>query len=302
MEVLYSTAGGIGNVVMATPAVAALAEMGLEVTVLLPPELAQVAELFRGWQAIKACLIGRPPSPREFDLAIHSYWSRARGLHPEEFSPGSPDLTRTHESDANMIPVRELGYAGPTPAARVEFDASEGPLEAGSYWALAPGCKRAPFWLRKRWSGFDRLAEILPGVSVSLGSRVESRGWMSRGKRRLDLCGKTSLREAAGIIARSRGFVGIDTGLTHIAAAVGAPTVVLFGATSEIKNRPLGPRVRVLTRDLPCRPCQMTPRWDSCVNWRCMDFDPARVADEARALAADQRGQSPLCWPCGGRS
>ena len=104
---------------------------------------------------------------------------------------------------------------------------------------------------------------------------------MSRTRSRIDLCGKTTLREAAGLIARARGFVGIDTGLAHIAAAAGTPTLVLFGATSEIKNRPRGPRVKVLTRDLDCRPCQMTPRWDECTLWRCMGFDPGEVAREA---------------------
>lgn len=283
MRLLYSAAGGIGNVVMATPAISALAEMGLEVTVLLPPELAEVSELLRGWRAIKTCLVGRPPSPREFDLAVHSCWSRARGIHPEELTPGSPDLARVHESEANMVPVRELGYVGPAPPAHVEFDCSENPLEAGSYWALATGCKTDRFWLRKRWGGFERLADLLPGVTVFLGAREESRGWMSLGQSRIDLCGKTTLREAAGLIAASRGFVGIDTGPAHIAAALGVPTLVLFGATSEVKNRPIGPRVRLLTRDLPCRPCQMTPRWDECTEWRCMGFRPEEVAEAAAA-------------------
>ena len=48
----------------------------------------------------------------------------------------------------------------------------------------------------------------------------------------------------------------------------------LFGATSEVKNRPLGGRVRLVTRDgLACRPCQGTPRWAACQeDWRCMDI------------------------------
>ena len=285
MRVLYSTAGGIGNAVMATPAISALAEIGLEVTVLLPPELAGVSGLLSGWRAVKSCVIGRPPSPRGFDLAVHSCWSRGRGIHPEELTPGAPDLRSMHESEANMIPVRELGHSGPTPPAHVESDSSQGPLEPGSYWALAPGCKTDRFWLRKRWGGFDRLAEILPGLSFFLGAREESGEWMSRSRRRVDLCGKTSLREAADVIARSRGFVGIDNGLAHVAAALGASTLVLFGATSEVKNRPLGPRVRVMTRDLDCRPCQMTPAWDECLKWRCMGFGAEEVAREARLLA-----------------
>ncbi len=281
MRVLYSTAGGIGNVVMATPAISALAEMGLEVTVLLPPELAQVPGLLWGWRAVKACLVGEPPSPREFDLAMHSCWSRARGLHPEELTPGAPDLRAMHEAEANMIPVRELGYTGATPPPHVELGSAKSAPPPLTYWTLAPGCKPERFWLRKRWSGFERLARRLSGPTVFLGAREESRAWMSHCASSIDLCGRTTLREAAGVIARSRGFVGIDTGLAHIAAAVGAPTLVLFGATSEIKNRPLGPRVKILTRDIDCRPCQMTRAWDECTNWRCMDFDPREVARDA---------------------
>jgi ADP-heptose:LPS heptosyltransferase len=287
VRVVYSTAGGIGNVVMATPAVAALADLGFEVTVVLPPELAQVAQLFWGWNAVRTCLVGRPPRPDGFDLAIHSHWSRARGIHPRELSPGAPDLTCLHEAEANMSPVRELGHVGPTPPAHVECDGNAFGLDPGTYWALAPGCKSERFWLRKRWGGYEALAGLLPGVSVLLGAREESREWMSRCQTRIDLCGKTTLREAAGVIAGSLGFVGIDTGLAHVAAAVGTPTVVLFGATSEVKNRPLGPRVRVLTREVDCRPCQMTRRWETCTRWRCMGFDPEEVAEAARDVCSN---------------
>jgi heptosyltransferase-2 len=94
----------------------------------------------------------------------------------------------------------------------------------------------------------------------------------------VDLTGRTTLAEAAELIAGARAVIAIDNGLAHVAAALGVPTVVLFGATSETKNRPLGPRVRLMTRPLPCRPCQMTPRWDACRRWRCMGFSVDEVA------------------------
>jgi hypothetical protein len=58
----------------------------------------------------------------------------------------------------------------------------------------------------------------------------------------------------------------------------------MFGATSETKNRPLGPSVRVLTRDVECRPCQMTPKWERCAEWRCMGFEAEKVAAAVGAM------------------
>jgi ADP-heptose:LPS heptosyltransferase len=285
MRVLLAAGGGIGNVIMATPAVAALARLGFDVTVYLQPETAAAAGLLEGWPELSGVLTEPPPDPSGFDLAVHTAWSRRRGLHPEERAPGEIDLRTMHEAEADLLPARALGYAGPLPPAHVECDESGVSLEPGSYCVLAPGCNPDAFWERKRWSGWDELAGLLPGRSVFLGTASESRPWMDRGPHRIDLTGRTLLRQAAGWIAHSRGFVGIDNGLAHVAAALGVPTVALFGATSETKNRPLGPRVRVLTRDLDCRPCQMTPRWHECAEWRCMRFDPEQVAGAAFDLA-----------------
>ena len=110
-----------------------------------------------------------------------------------------------------------------------------------------------------------------------LGTARDSQLWMSSCGA-VDLTGRTTLAEAAALIAGARAVVAIDNGLAHVAAALGVPTVVPFGATSETKNRPLGPRVRLMTRPLPCRPCQMTPRWEACSEWRCMGFAVDEVA------------------------
>lgn len=55
-----------------------------------------------------------------------------------------------------------------------------------------------------------------------------------------------SLPELAGLIAAAQHYVGNDSGVSHIAAAVGAKTVAIFGPTDPNRWRPLGDSVRVV--------------------------------------------------------
>jgi ADP-heptose:LPS heptosyltransferase len=54
------------------------------------------------------------------------------------------------------------------------------------------------------------------------------------------------LRELGAILARAGLYVGNDSGITHLAAAWGAPTLALFGPTDPAVWAPLGPRVTSL--------------------------------------------------------
>jgi len=72
----------------------------------------------------------------------------------------------------------------------------------------------------------------------------------------VDLVGRTTLREAIGVIQRARIAVGPDTGLMHIAAAVGTPVISLWGATSPQRTGPYGYAELVLQGKAPCVPCQ----------------------------------------------
>jgi heptosyltransferase-3 len=58
----------------------------------------------------------------------------------------------------------------------------------------------------------------------------------------IDLAGCLSLPEAAACLARCRLFVGNDSGLMHLAAAAGAPTLGLFGPTPASEYAPSGRR------------------------------------------------------------
>ena len=71
----------------------------------------------------------------------------------------------------------------------------------------------------------------------------------------VDLCGQTRLEDAIDLLGAAAVAVSNDSGLMHVAAAVGAPVVALFGSTSPDNTPPLAERSAVLTLRLPCSPC-----------------------------------------------
>ncbi len=72
----------------------------------------------------------------------------------------------------------------------------------------------------------------------------------------VDVGGRTDLPGLAALLAASDALVTNDTGPMHLAAAVGTPTVTLWGPSDPAEVRPVGARdVRVTGADLPCRPC-----------------------------------------------
>jgi len=94
--------------------------------------------------------------------------------------------------------------------------------------------------------------------------------------------GRTTLPELAGLLQHARMFVGMDSGPAHLAAALGVPTVVLYGPTHPaLGMRPRGPApVWALGVALPCRPCTLHGEGRCPLGThRCMTaLTPERVA------------------------
>ena len=74
----------------------------------------------------------------------------------------------------------------------------------------------------------------------------------------IDLAGRLSLPEAAACLARCRLFIGNDSGLMHLAAAAGTPTLGLFGPTPASEYAPSGRRAAAVLAPGPagCSPIE----------------------------------------------
>jgi len=132
---------------------------------------------------------------------------------------------------------------------------------AGPVMALCPGAEYGP---AKRWPA-DRFAR-LAALGVAAGYRVRIFGGPKdvgiaqeisalAGVPVDDLTGKTSLLDAAALLAMADVVVSNDSGLMHVAGALDRPLVVLYGSSSEKMTPPTAPKARVVSHELPCRPC-----------------------------------------------
>src|SRR5262249_43946685 len=113
---------------------------------------------------------------------------------------------------------------------------------------LAPGCKTGVM-ATKRWPYFAELAGAFEDVVVvgtaddlhkTGGSAIKFPPHVR------SLIGELSLRETAEVMASAGVVVGNDSGLSHIAAAVGTPTIMLFGPTPSTSLGPMPANVKVL--------------------------------------------------------
>ncbi len=88
-----------------------------------------------------------------------------------------------------------------------------------------------------------------------------------------NLAGKTTLAELAGVLRLSRLHIGVDSAAPHIAAAVGTPTVTLYGPSDWRYWAPPGERNRVVVPEMACAPCHLKGCEGSGVS-RCLDTLP----------------------------
>jgi heptosyltransferase-2 len=149
---------------------------------------------------------------------------------------------------------------------------------AGRYAVLCPG---AEYGLAKRWPYFPELASRLGMPIVVLGSPKDASAAAGIGG--THLVGKTTLDEAMDIITGAEVVVSNDSGLMHVAAALGRPLVALFGSSSPEKTPPQPGRSHVLWLKVECSPCY--ERECPLGHFRCLrEMSVDRVLKEVQAL------------------
>ena len=80
----------------------------------------------------------------------------------------------------------------------------------------------------------------------------------------------TDLSDLMTILKQSCGFIGNDSGISHLAAFTGIPTVVIFGPSSPKRWKPFGRSVEVLRPETDCSPCFEIGKTD-CKEMKCLE-------------------------------
>jgi ADP-heptose:LPS heptosyltransferase len=125
----------------------------------------------------------------------------------------------------------------------------------------ASGGRESKQWHLDRFAGAARRLAEARHATIVLTGAASDRPLVDAVRRGLnglpvvDAAGALDLPSLAALLARLDLFITGDTGPMHLAAAVGAPVVALFGPSNPVRYGPLGARQRILRIDLPCSPC-----------------------------------------------
>lgn len=265
-----------------------LREEGFDCAILLPNsfDAALVAWLARIPRRIGYARDGRRllltdavAAPRPGEIAPHERFYylellRRAGIIEELPEAGSIELSNLTEArQAGEALFRQMGFTG-------------------EVVGLSPGAQnsRAKQWMPEGFAAAAvQLARALQAGVALFGSAAErplaqaiAEAIRRAGHPVLNLAGETSLGQFIELAAACRAFLTNDSGAMHVAAAVGAPTVAVFGPTIVEATGPVSPRARVVREPVDCSPCMLR---DCPTDHRCMRrISAKRVAQAALEL------------------
>jgi heptosyltransferase II len=323
----------LGDVVLTTPLLSALAEQHGPVDVVTTPAAGSLLETHpavrsiirydkhgtdRGWKGfwrlaadLRACHYSTVYLPhrsvRSAALALLSGAPERIGFAGSAaaftYTLRVPRSRHGHEVE------RLLALAGPGHPARVTLGLTAADYSIADGWlathgvstrfvALAPGS----IWGTKRWPYYPALAAKLEWPCVVLGGH-EDAGLAeailaSAAGRAVSAAGVLSLRASAALIQRAAVLVTNDSAPLHLATAVGTPIVALFGPTvPEFGFGPRGMGDHALGHTgLACRPCSKHgPQTCPLGHHRCMRELAVETVAAAVAAAASAEEPGAIC-------
>ena len=277
-RILVIRGGAIGDFVLTLPVLAALRDRfpKTQLEILGYPRIAAMAVdagLVRAVHALESPGLAMFFTPNgAFDLEWREFFARYAIVVSYLYDPDHifeenvkscgvgqfiaarhrPDETKPiHASEVFLKPLEQLTIFDGDPVARLAINSGEA---SGNYLALHPGSGSASKnWPEEKWR--ELLEYLLAKTKLQLlliGGEAEGEKLQRLAcglpEARLELAEHLPLNRLAKRLAKCCGFVGHDSGVTHIASALGLPTLVLWGPSREAIWRPLGENVRVLNQ------------------------------------------------------
>lgn len=164
------------------------------------------------------------------------------------------------------LPQRPFTPFRPRPEALALADKTRRDEGLGAYAVLAPGANSGS--KRLSVAAFQEVGRRLEGSGLRptiIGAGADDAqiaAAICEGlPGALDLTNRFSLAESAAWLRDSQLMIGVDSGLAHLSAACGIPTLTVFGPTRPRHSAPCGPSVATVRKeDLPCL---------ECMTWAC---------------------------------
>ena len=274
-RILVAVGAGLGNIVQTSPLIRRLAEhYGRPVDVVVKEDFKGCSVLVAGSPYVNMVFpLDRNVLHREYDLVYvtHSFGDIIPSFNSNQVIAARRHFVfqmtkEIHEAEFNLFCARELlglPYEKADAAKYFVANASRAAIPNGII-GIHSGGKGGEWeegsWLNKRWPYYKELVAALQ----QRGYQVASFGVASEYvEGTIDLTG-TPLMESVRNIAQCSYFIGNDSGLMHIADALGVPLTTIFGPTSVVKNGPLSSTSSVIELKKDCAPCQFDERFATC--------------------------------------
>ena len=287
------------------------------------PALAELHLIGRKWRSLGAwAQLGKERAlfsalrARRYDLLVHltehprgAWLARLLGVRyavapivpdrgrwwRQSFTHLYPLVRNRHQVEVNLDALRRIGVQPGVGERKVHF--VPGAAAERRVAELTPSegfvhMHPASRWLFKCWPAernaqlVDRLAA--EGHQVVLTSASDETMFIDQilaktASKPLNLGGRLSLKELGALTARARLFIGVDSMPMHLAAAMGTPTVALFGPSSEDEWAPWNVEQRVVTSTHSCRPCRV----DGCGGGKVSECLTLLPVDAVHAAARE---------------
>ena len=310
MKLLFLTSTRIGDAILSTGLLEHLRQEHpqLDVTVACGPAAAPLFAALPGLKRIIMLdkMVFSLHWLRLWLLTIGTFWDLVIDLRnaPATFLLGRHQRRGMPRSGGNILRIERIAKVLDLPgivppklwtSPREDELAKQFLPDGGPILAIGPTAN----WQAKTWraENFTELVErltaptgILPDARVVLLGRDDERPMVLRliesipEDRRIDLVGKLNLLTAYACLARTTFYIGNDSGLMHLAAASGVPTLGLFGPTLESLYAPWGENTGIVRTSVPFNEI-FPPNFDHRTSDSLMDSLTVDMAEaEARAL------------------